>query len=433
MKSQIKKSLTTATAVVAAAAMSFSLAACGEGESDNAEGDVTIGISFWGSDSRVRITQQVIDGFEKENPHIHVEEQYSDWSGYWDKLATQIAGGEAPDVLSIDEMYLASYASQGTLANLSDYADTIDVSQFDQSLVDMGKIDGIWYGIANSLQAYAVTVNKDLLDRYGLTLPDTSTWTWDEFKDFAKQVYVKSNGEIVGAFPSYNGYGLQLWARQHGENLYEGNKVAISADTLAEYLNMPAEWAQEGLYDFNAWSENITATSDMSLFNTGKQAMNISTLLGMNVLSQKLGTKNLSLELIPNDSSKKVSYYKPGNYWTINAKSKHPKEAAMLINYMLNNKDGAKIMGLERGIPSPNDVRQYMAENTESIDKLNYEFIDTYKETVGGEAPEVTPNGASSIDSLIMRYMQDIGFNKTTPDKAATDFIAELQKSIDEA
>ncbi|KAB8292667.1 hypothetical protein [Bifidobacterium avesanii] len=171
----------------------------------------------------------------------------------------------------------------------------------------------------------------------------------------------------------------------------------------------------------------------MSKFNTKQQAMNIGTLLGMNSLSQKLGTQNLSLELIPNDSSKKVGYYKPGNYWTISAKSEHPKEAAMLIDYMLNNRDGAKIMGLERGIPSPNDVRQYMAENTDSLDKLNYEFIDRYKETVGGEAPEVTPNGASAIDNLIVRYQQDIGFGKIAPADAATGFIAELQKAIDEA
>ncbi|KAB8292666.1 ABC transporter substrate-binding protein [Bifidobacterium avesanii] len=251
---RLETMLIRTTAAVCAGAAALSLAACGAGggtANGQPEGDVTIGISFWGPDSRVRLTQQVIDGFEKEHPNIHVEEQYSDWSGYWDKLATQVAGNNAPDVLSIDEMYLASYASQGILADLSAYSDTIDVSQFDQSLVDMGKIDGTWYGIANSLQAYAVTVNKDLLAQYGFELPDTSTWTWDDFKAFAKEVYRKSDGKVIGAFPMRNAYGLQLWARQHGESLFDGDKVAISPELLTEFLNMPAQWAKEGLYDFN--------------------------------------------------------------------------------------------------------------------------------------------------------------------------------------
>ena len=37
--------------------------------------------------------------------------------------------------------------------------------------------------------------------------------------------------------------------------------------------------------------------------------------------------------------------------WAINAQTAHPKEAAMLVNYLANNEEAAQILASERGIP----------------------------------------------------------------------------------
>ena len=47
----------------------------------------------------------------------------------------------------------------------------------------------------------------------------------------------------------------------------------------------------------------------------------------------------------------KGGYAKVSMCWAINAQTAHPKEAAMLVNYLANNEEAAQILASERGIP----------------------------------------------------------------------------------
>ena len=88
-------------------------------------GPVTLRISTWGSDSRTRMTEQAIDLFEAANPDIKVTLENAQFSGYWDRLATQVAAGDAPDVIQLDEANFSAYAGRRVLADLAPYADTL--------------------------------------------------------------------------------------------------------------------------------------------------------------------------------------------------------------------------------------------------------------------------------------------------------------------
>src|SRR5690625_6479221 len=135
-----RRVLRTAAVVMAG---SLALAACGQGEDpaasdagddpaetedadDDADADAgdgeqaTIRFSWWGSDTRHQMNQDLIEAFEDEHPNITVTPDYTDWGGYWDKLATQTAGGDTPDVLMQEERYLREYADRGVLANRSE-------------------------------------------------------------------------------------------------------------------------------------------------------------------------------------------------------------------------------------------------------------------------------------------------------------------------
>ena len=64
---------------------------------------VTLSFTWWGNDVRHGITEELIAAFEAENENITIEPQYTDWAGYWDKLATTVAAGDAPDIIQMDE------------------------------------------------------------------------------------------------------------------------------------------------------------------------------------------------------------------------------------------------------------------------------------------------------------------------------------------
>ena len=436
MKS-MKKRITAAAAV---GAVVMALTGCGGGTSVTgssdikaSDGDVTIRISWWGSDTRTSITEDAIKAFEKEHPNIKVETTYNDWSGYWDKLATENAGKNAPDVMQMDELYLASYANRGSLVDLDKASEYLDLSKMDSSLKDMGKVDGTQYAAPVSSTGFGVVINNDVVDKLGLTVPDTSKWTWDDLIAFAKQVVEKSNGQTVGIAPLNNGMSLELWARQHGDSLFKDGKISISEKTLASYLQMSYDWTHgdnpiAGTPDHQA--EQSSGTLDQGDFATNKQAMIFTQSTQITTYSKAAGTDNMTLVPLPNDdASNKYAYLKAGMYWVVSSQSKHPAEAAMLIDYLINNETAGKILGTDRGIPSNNDIRASLSKTVTGTEKQAMDFQDQIKDVVG-DAPGITPNGASDLDKIISRYNQKVMFGEQSSKDAAAAMVKEIQSAI---
>src|SRR3569832_1217799 len=94
--------------------------ACAPGASSGSGsgGDTTLRVATWGNDSRLKLTHQAVDAFIKANPGIKVSIENSEFSTYWDKLATMTAGNDSPDVIQMDESYIASFGSRGALLDL---------------------------------------------------------------------------------------------------------------------------------------------------------------------------------------------------------------------------------------------------------------------------------------------------------------------------
>ena len=126
-----------------------------------AKGDVTIRLNWWGGDARIKATEKAVKGFEKEHPNIHVDTEYADWTGYWDKLAVQSAGGNAPDVMQMDELYLAFYGSMDALLDLNKTSKYLDLSTMDKSLKTMGQVEGKQVAAPAATSQYGVIVNND--------------------------------------------------------------------------------------------------------------------------------------------------------------------------------------------------------------------------------------------------------------------------------
>ena len=72
----------------------------------SADETITLRFSWWGGDARHEATMKVIEQFEELHPNITIEPEYGSSDGYNDKLATQLAGGTAPDIIQIDPAFL---------------------------------------------------------------------------------------------------------------------------------------------------------------------------------------------------------------------------------------------------------------------------------------------------------------------------------------
>lgn len=100
-------------ALFAAAGTLPALAACGPNASRDTggeEGGGALRFSWWGNPERAETTRSVIDLFTQKNPEVEISGEPADISGYFDKLATSVAAGDEPDVITMGGAYPAEYA-----------------------------------------------------------------------------------------------------------------------------------------------------------------------------------------------------------------------------------------------------------------------------------------------------------------------------------
>lgn len=419
----------------ATCAMAMGLAGCGSDNSNSAEDDpnakITLSISWWGSNNRVKITDQVLDLYEQQHPNVTIERQNSDWSGYWDKLATQSAGGNTPDVMQMGTMQANQYAAQGMLYDLSQQS-VLDLSDIDESLVKASQIDGKQLTAPVSSTSQAIIVNHDILDELGLTLPDTSTWTWDDLADFSKQIYEKSGGTIYGIGDPGNTNGLYYMARQNGNEPYTDGKMTLTSDSATKFFTTLLDWSSDHVSPTPEMiSEDLAASTEQKNFCLKKQAMIMTHSTQVTAYAKALGTENVSLEYLPTTDGKAgdATIVRPSMLWSVYSQTKYPKAAAELVNFLINNEEAGKIMGTERGIPANKTILKEVTDASSGTDKLTLEYISSLSERPG-TALELEPNGASNIDKTLNRYMQDVLFNKLTPQEAGQKFVDEMQNSI---
>lgn len=420
-----------------AAAMTLTLTACGvaqpSGSTELADEPVTLRVTWWGGDARHARTQEVFDLFEEKYPDITIEPEFSDWTGYWEKLATATAGGNAPDVIQMDQVYLASYASRGSLVDLGALSQ-LDTSRLEQPVLDMGKWNDTLYAMPISTTSTGLLVNMDLIDELGTPLPDTSTWTWDEFEAWAKEVTEKSPADTYGTGIMTNEFALQLFARQQGDQLFSEDDIVIKPETLAGYFQLALDWTQSGAAaPASVQAENASLALDQTPFATGKTA---AIFTPSTMITAYAAAGGAELELVPlptpDEDTTKYDYYKPGMYWSVSAKSEHPAEAALLIDFLVNDPEAAAIIGTERGIPANPQTLVDLGDDLTDEERKAADFAEQRKPHLG-DAPVIVPNGASDIETILARYMQDVMFEEQTPLDAANALIAEVQSSTSAA
>ena len=79
----------------------------------SADDTVTLRFSWWGGDSRAAATLEAIELYESLNPNVKIEAEYSAFSGYYQKLITQLASGNAPDLYQVDQGWVAELHARG--------------------------------------------------------------------------------------------------------------------------------------------------------------------------------------------------------------------------------------------------------------------------------------------------------------------------------
>jgi multiple sugar transport system substrate-binding protein len=433
------RGLRLAATMVSAA---LALTACAQGKPSSApasagveEGPVTIRFSWWGSDTRHALTQKVIDAFEAKYPNITVQADYTDWAGYWDKLATATAGGDAPDVITQEERYLREYATRGVLLDLNTVADTLDTSKLDPSIVGAGTFDGAMYGVPTGVNVYTIVADPKAFADAGVAMPDDKTWTWADYLDIATKISKASGGKVYGTQDyAFNEPGFSIYARQQGQSLYtEDGKVGYEDKLLAEWWQLSVDLRKSGAQPDGAKSVEVdSAGPEGSLLGTQTGAMGVWWTNQLGAISTASGHE-LKLLRFPGESEYKRTgmYFKPAMYHSISAKTKHPQAAAQLVDFLENSPEAGKLLLSDRGLPANLEVRKAVQADFTPVDQQAAAFLaDLQDEIVDGVA--VPPVGSGEVAKIIRRINGEVLFDRLTPEQAAKQFTAEVKAATNQ-
>ena len=378
----MRKSIKKALSLTLASVMTLSLAACGSSNTSTdsttaapaadttaaAGGDTTtaaastepveLKFSWWGGDTRHEATEKAIEAFMAKYPNITVTPEYGAWTGWEEKQSLNILGGNAADVMQINWNWIESYSGNGTnFANLEDYADVLDLTQFPQESLDQCKADGKLMAVPVALTGRLFYWNKTTFDEVGVALPTDEASllaAGAAFKAYNEDYYPLALGEYDRAiFLVYyleSVYG-KPWVVD-GQMQYTEEEIAAGMDyiskledehviptlatingDMADSLDKNAKWIDGKYAGIFEWDSSASKFQKAVVESTNKP--NQEFVIGEFI---KFGDYN-------------GGFNKISMGLAVAATSAHRKEAAMLIDFLLNDPEGVEICSTERGIP----------------------------------------------------------------------------------
>ncbi|WP_159881813.1 ABC transporter substrate-binding protein [Paenibacillus puerhi] len=389
---------------------------------------VELRMTWWGSQTRHDLTTKALQLFEQKHPGIKIKAEYSGWDGYFDKLSTQVAGSNAPDLIQMDYAFLTDYARRGALLDLGTYADSkvLRTADHDASMIKAGSVDGKLYAITLGVNAPGVVYNSTLFKELGIEEPKES-WTWKEFSDIAAKI-AKAKGkgfygsaDISGTFNIF-----EVMVRQNGRALFEGGKLGATKEDFEGWFNMWAELRKNGgitTPEVTAAMTNAMETRPLAL---GTAAMDFAWSNQIIAFQKAMKNQNdaLKIQVIPHlDGEKKIGeYLKPGQFISGYAKTSHPKEVAMVIDFLVNDPEAAQILGSERGVPVNSQMREQLKGSLGEIEKMVFDFVDTVSKHSSDIDPPY-PQGFAEVDKNFKTTSEQISFGQGKQDSVIDSFI----------
>jgi multiple sugar transport system substrate-binding protein len=401
----------------------------GDDESDDG-GNVELSFTWWGGDDRHAYTQELIDMFEAENPGITIEPIFTDFDPYWDQLATATAGGNMPDVVTMEERFVREYVGNGQLLDLNTVSDSLDTSNIDPLALAAGEIDGGLYTIATGVNAFSMVADPQIVEEAGLEFPDDTTWTWEDYLELSVAISEAGDGDYFGAQAFGTNEALfNIYARQQGEQLYNPDgTLGFTAATLADFWQLSIDQTAQGGTPPPDETMEIGATGpDQSLLATNRGAFGTWWTNQLGGLAEASG-RELTLLRQPGESAgqRPGMYFKPAMSWSISANTDHPEEAAMFVAYLLNSNEAAEIMLTDRGLPANLQVREHVTSLLEGADVQVAEFMAEIQPQLV-DPPPAPPSGAGEVVDIMQRIYEQVLFEQITPADAAEQFISEVE------
>jgi oligogalacturonide transport system substrate-binding protein len=319
---------------------------------------VELRVSWWGGNEVHRAQLESIRLFEERYPHIRVKPEYTGWNGHLERLTTQLAGGTAPDLMQINWAWLVLFSRDGRgFHDLEALAREIDLGEFDVEAVGFGRVHGRLNAIPTAMAARLFYFNATTFAKAGLAVPST----WEELLA-AGPVFRERLGEeyfpLDVNFQDLTALARSWYVQKAHKPLVdeEAGSLTATPDELRELAAFYSMLVDRHVIPSarERASHGHVEPQEMRPWISGRYA---GTYQWISAISKYVGT------LAPGQQVVLARYpmhpgaadagllYRPAMMLAVSRNTRHPREAALLLNFFLNDPGAVRALGLKRGVP----------------------------------------------------------------------------------
>ncbi len=408
-------------------------AAGGDSGDEEASGDTVqvrwfVGLGTGAEAEQIERQDAFVAAYNDSQDEIELVVEYVDNDVAADTLATQIAGGNAPDIVGP----VGREGANAFAGNYLDLEPLIESSGYDLSIFSEEDVegwreaDGTLTGLPFAAYPSALVYNIDLFDEAGLPYPPAEygeggisiygegteyegEWTWEKLSEIAAILAVDANGNDATS-PDYDidaveqfGY-VHQWSHapaaqgsawEAGSIEQEDGTAKVPEAWVDEWKWYNALTTQQGIAPTYTYQESDALAGNP--FASGRVAMGNMHLWYTCCLYDGDGNalENWNLAALPNYNGNVVSRYHGDNF-RILKDTDNPEAAFEVLSYMLG--DGAlELLDVYGGAPARADIQEAYFENLNGTfpQGVNWDVI-----IAGLQYPDV-PNHQANMTNFL--------------------------------
>ncbi len=317
----------------------------------NAVEPVTLRLGVALTPQELESYQAAIVSLDQAHPEWVIELETTPQSGVLEKINSQLAAQNLPDVLRVQGLLVQQWIRQNAFQDLTPRitASQLDLEDFYPGPLEQFRTQGKIWGLPDTAAPDVVFYNKAMFDAAGIEYP-TDEWTYEDMRQAAIRLTLDSQGRTpleAGFDPStiqqwgWNG-GLTFFWQRHlvralGGEFCETEDCTTMKFTAPETIRAVQWWADlvskdhAALYDPYGGSQTGIPGDP---FIAGKAAMGFN---GFFAVAQLNEASSIDYDIVQPLTGVDGKRYTPlsTNGYLIAATSEHPEEAWTLMQALL--------------------------------------------------------------------------------------------------
>lgn len=386
---------------------------------------VELRFTYYADGVEADVMKPLLEKFMAENPGITVVLDVVPYKTIDEQLPVQLESGTGPDLARITNF--GAYK-----AKLLDLRPVLADSAYYEANFPAPILEALNYGgFPDTLTVTGPYVNKTLFDQAGIALPGEGA-TWEDWTKVTEEV-AKATGVQYAIAIDRTGHRFAGPAMSMGATLINAeNGFTVDTPGFRAFAETVKGWHDKGLTPKEVWLGAEPVNSCIAAFKSGQLVMCMSGSWQINGVAKDVADA-FDWVVVPNPTGDGGSTgIAGGSAVVVFASSKHPKEAAMLAEFLMKAENYSAFSAGTLALPAQKEVAAkgvaFKTDNPVVLAALSAYTAEVTKLTEQAVALNVHPFAFAYYRNSANRIAQYL-----TGELKLDEMLVNLQQDIDTA